>query len=98
MKYDLYQQCAIRRQSKIHQLVGRASLGFVKPIGVSIVYTLKNMLRSPEARKRIREEEEMGITHGNLLRRYKRECPFRRRCRIMKEFIMTMTIIKMLKM
>jgi hypothetical protein len=72
----------------------------------------------PQPRKRIRQEEEMGITHHthtNLLWQRLTDIPLvqhrhssctnrsvgeslHRRCRIIKEFIMTMTIIQMLNM
>ena len=39
------------------------------------VVMLKNILRSPSSKKAdTLEEEEAGVTHGNLFRTYKREC------------------------
>ena len=42
--------------------------------GYHALKPLSYLVRRPQALKRIREEEQMGIKHGNLLHTYKREC------------------------
>ena len=43
-------------------------------MGYHALKPLSSLVRHPQALKRIREEEHMGITHGNLLHTYEREC------------------------
>ena len=52
--------------------------------GYHALKPLSYLVRRPQALERIREEEQMGINHGNLLHTYKQGSvrePSRRRCR-----------------